>query len=71
LAHWPPSLGRRRLVRRRRHGCGRGRVEQELLALVTLVKAAGLTGALSSPNAQLTVFAPTLVLFMTFRISGL
>lgn len=27
--------------------------------LVTLVKAAGLAGALSNPNAQLTVFAPT------------
>jgi uncharacterized surface protein with fasciclin (FAS1) repeats len=27
--------------------------------LVTLVKAAGLAGALSSPNAKLTVFAPT------------
>ncbi len=35
--------------------------------LVTLVKAAGLTGALSNPNAQLTVFAPTNAAFKSLE----
>lgn len=35
--------------------------------LVTLVKAAGLAGALSNPNAQLTVFAPTNAAFKSLE----
>jgi uncharacterized surface protein with fasciclin (FAS1) repeats len=37
--------------------------------LVTLVKAAGFAGALSSPNAQLTVFAPTNAAFKKLGVA--
>jgi len=56
----------------RQHGMGENIVQlaagnPQLSTLVSLVKKAGLVGALSSPKAQLTVFAPTNAAFAALQ----